>query len=1391
MVLLDDLLAKQQSLGAISDQELLDAFKDSPRDVLKKVGWSEPSNPNRQRLARLIGKAGREATLTLTRILNQNPSLRPIAQPETGPQPQPEATGAEIPEISPEDILKQQAEEIREPLYDQEKAKHLEGIIKQLSKSYFDYYADVATHRTATTPAGFISPEEASRLAASSGAQIAGQHLTNWLIQARGDFEPYLKGATGEMIKNFLGPIGDAWRVLESAGAKLQQPQAISPLLDPYLVDRAVKKLEHQSFEVIRAPFRATFAILANMGLPGVKILYSSAPVYNEHTEKIEYQPITRVVPTIFHKLFSFTEKTADGIDHWTKTPTGHLLEHAYQHQFLEDLNHAINIHDQRQKTYALDKSGRNKLALLSASRNLHRLMDRYDGRETIKYKKGKILNQLGDDTKNFFRGLTRKSLIGIAKNLRRTDRDPLTYIGALVGSLAWEVIAGATINPLTYVFSRILRLVPGYNVARAYITNSILNSPGATSGRIFGTNFKSLVKGTLSLNTLASSYLGFQLGQTLIPNSPFGLATGTIAGGLGAFYTTGLTNIIQGAPLIDLVSGATVSMPGLGAMPTQVQWYFEQTASGPIYRRAFWGLGAQQPVYLPSSEIGIQTNLKYFESPAWQKVFGVTPGGWNAPISKFSAWLWRHPYTRLPIKGFALRSLLLNLLPAEVLSLNVAGIPVSTIVNALPFIDYFWQVKRVLGFDILSSLAKSPAGQWVGNRIYAPIQSRFINLLYDPNIVTPEGTGFRTLTRWFNSLSPINPGLQARPWLQFARNIINPGLFMGLGLIPAFLASGNVVMAIASPLAFSTAWTLYGNFLVKLTNASAGRTITLAHVNPWGWIGTLIATFTQGFVPINPFLYQAILGFGLPFIMTLFPKLLGSFGAWLGRLGLSALSGLITGFSSGLVAVNVAIEAGIAGFGALIPILSTAAVVLTAGYFVFVVVSAFYIPFSDASATNVSSSFNLSVPTNLTLAVGEAKTVCPTFSIKQNPLLLKDPYIYFTAQYNLTVWDNIGDYQVRRLLPSSWRPNDRTLPPSGWHKLEEWPSGGHPIANNIFTYTVNYPLSPSLLNLAIDIGAFGKDNTDQTHQRGKTAFELKNEFSSINSVVNTYLDYIAATETQAGKDRLLENIQSKIDMLKFNQNQSTNYNDQLQEVAEMIVVENQSVSVKLNSLLNETTTRLNPSHPDYVVPPEIQGYLQQALNKQDNCGEDNACYTHYQQLINSYSSWPKIFKDLADILRKLVNAAELAEAANPQNPDYAQLTILVQAAIGLLDENATGFEAQVNELNDIAGKIRNIPVGIDLDVLSPEDIQGILQRIFGDIFNPSFYYLPGDAQFEVCITAIFQPDPSIYDLNNSEDLAKAYQDAAIKIEVAGNQAYLGPLSQASGIASGTITFTH
>src|SRR3989344_7046520 len=698
MVLLDDLLTNKITPEALSDQELLQAFKDSPYEVLRKVRWSEPLGTQRMRLSRLIQKGGQEINSILKNTVEKNPALRPITRPKVETQTQAEAAQTEIPERTAEELEKtavKPAPQPRERAYTPEQAKHLELLLKQLSKSYFDYYEKVAHDPRS----GLTAPESASRLAISSGAQVAGQHLTNWLTQARGNLAPYLDGATGEMVKTFLGPIGDAWRLLESVDTKLYQTQSISPLLDPYAIDRAVKKLEHQSFEVIRAPFRLGFAILANAGLPGVKVLYSMAQVYNEYAGKygrnkydrkygqVEFQPITRIVPTAFYKLFSFTEKTADRIDRWTKSPTGHLLEHVYQHQFLHDLNHAIKIHKHARDAYRSSKSEISRKAFLSASKNLSRLMDRYDGRNIISYKKGKILNQLGADAGNFFRGISRRSLTNIAKHLRRTDRDPLTYLGALVGGILWELVGGTAINSVGYALSRIMRLVPGYNVVRAYIAEGILGSPTATSARIFGTNLRSLFKGTLSLNTFSSFYLGSQLGQVLFPNSPFAIAPGILSGGLGAFYTTGLINITNGTPLIDIASGAPITLPGLGAMPAQVQWYFEQTQTGPLMRRAFWGLGGERPGYMPTSRIlgydkvGIETNLKYFDplkQPRLTKWLGATNSPWSAPITRFSAFLWRHPYFRLPIKGFALRSLLLNLLPPQVLAMNIVGIPVG-----------------------------------------------------------------------------------------------------------------------------------------------------------------------------------------------------------------------------------------------------------------------------------------------------------------------------------------------------------------------------------------------------------------------------------------------------------------------------------------------------------------------------------------------------------------------------------------------------------------------------------------------------------------------------------------------------------------------------------------
>jgi hypothetical protein len=1321
----------------------------------------------------------------------KNSDSTPIPQYQTEnvtPLPSYYTATSTIPEL--QEVLQPEKPTV-EPDLNAEKAKKLEDILKnKLSKSYYDYYAKLTDRNNPQRPENLFDIKSASESTSSQSAQYAAMHLTNWLLEAKGSLEPYLKGAFGEALKNALGPIGQALRLLETAEYKLD-PRSVHPLLDPYAIDRAARALERQVFSVVKLPFSKAYGLLAHLGMPGLRVLYSSTIIYNEHTQSIESQPVTTIVATPFYQLYQGTEKLADAIDRWTGKPTNALVEHPYEALFIENLDEGIKEWQEARKNK--DKN----LSRLSLKK-INRLIDSHDGLE----------QRIGikSDLKNFAKGITRRPLIKLAKNLRRTDRDPLSYLGALLGGIVFDFTVGAVTGALSYAIPRLFSAVPGFNAVRAYATNFIHNSPWTTTSKIFGTNVKNLVRGTLSLNTAASGYLGYQLGSAITPNAfvnvlgvPINIGGGLlmpVTGGLGAFYQTSLLNATQGAPLIDHFRGTAVTMPGAGPVPLQVQWYNQQVYGNvPQYRPLFGifnGEKYRQLVYSPTDVGGnsIQTNIRYYQNPTMQKVFGATT--WNSPISRFSSWLYRHPYFRLPLKGLALSNILLNALPPDVLSIEVAGIPLGSIIKALPFIDYAWQVKGAFFADVAKLMANSRVGQWYGKNIYSPLQARLINLAYAP-IEGMPGQGFQTYQGWFKTIRPMLPLQQARPWLQIARNTVNPGFFLGFTFIGPAIASGMnpVVAAIAMPLAGSAVWSGYSWIVSSVSKTPYLK--ALGKTNALGYLGSVIGALTVPWgaaLGIPSYIWISLWTFGTPLTFAVIPRLFPALAGWLTGVGATIYwfvesAALLAGHALGISAA--AILGGLGALGIAAAIVSIVGAVLFTGFILFTVFSSFYVPFSEEGATNISSAFKINQSSPQTVDINQTINSCVDFSIIQNPLLLKEFYFYYTAKYNNDVWtltsgynDKYEGYTVARQLPSSWQPADRIVP-SGTQQLENQINFAAPLAEPQTNDRFRVGLQPvgfsNSTNINIDIGAFGKDNPDQTHQRGKTLTELKDEFGSINQLFTTYLNFLTGSQTQEDKDRQLATIQADIDVKKYQLEQIKTYKGKMEQLQKQINT-NKKLSVAIEAIIIELQTK--------TIPNNLQNKINDAQEQLDQCS-DNPCKIHYRGLIKTYSSWNVLSPELIDAFEKLQDLALAAEAANPANPDYSQLDSLLTELIAKLEQAQTDYENQIKSLEALYDEIEKINP-TDLTGLTDEEINELLAKNF-EVFGKYFYYEPGSTQYKVCVESTFNPDPAKYDLSTPEGLAQAYADASIPIEVAGNQEYIWGLSQPTGIATITLTF--
>ena len=139
-------------------------------------------------------------------------------------------------------------------------------------------------------------------------------------------------------------------------------------------------------------------------------------------------------------------------------------------------------------------------------------------------------------------------------------------------------------------------------------------------------------------------------------------------------------------------------------------------------------------------------------------------------------------------------------------------------------------------------------------------------------------------------------------------------------------------------------------------------------------------------------------------------------------------------------------------------------------------------------------------------------------------------------------------------------------------------------------------------------------------------------------------------------------------------------------------------------------------------------------------------------------------------------------------NSDQTQLSAELAQVITRGEQAQGNYDNQIKSQEAMIGQINKL-TPTDLSSLTEDQINKLLKDNF-DVFDKEFYYLPGNTDYEVCIEAIFQPDPTKYDLSDPNDLARAYADAAIPVEVAGNQEYVWGLSQVAGIATFALQFT-
>lgn len=1339
-------------LSDLSDDQLIAAFKADPRYILRQVRWlTIKENQQKYRLRLLI---------------NKNPSLKPIlertlarlpppVQPRLKPEAKPEAAP---PEVTAEELAAPEKPTTGEKRYTQTDAKKLQELINRLPDSYYDHYATK------------VDPETPDYISAQA-AQAATQRLVNWLKFERGRFLPYLHGAFGETLKTALGPIGTGWRAIEKLerGAKLS---SLHPALDSNAIYRFNHLLNQKALNVLLLPFSKSLGIVGKAGFSPFQVVFSPTPTYNEQTGRIESTPSTRIVFSPLFTLSRFGDKTADGIDKWTKRPTNFLKEHNLLEDYLENIDKALSVFNTNRKEYKKNKSEENKKKYKKSLKNIHRLVDSFDGFADIRYKKKGFfskknrqhnLKQIGLEFGNFLRGTTRGSLIKLSRNLRRTDRDPFSYLGLLIGGILFDLAAGFALNTVRYGLSRVINRIPGVNLARAHITKAIHQSPAATTVRIGAGNLKHALKAPFSLNVAASTYWGYQLGDTLFPGlstkqipipftfkgainlpfpvNPVGVAFGAVTGGLGTFYQTALLNIIEGIPLTDLNYGSIITMPGLGAVPAQVHWYNTQIyGNAPQYRRLF-GIGPKsQLIYSPTDLIEaetiavegysafepIKTNIRHFQKPVWRKLFG--PGPKATPLTRFTAFLYKSPYlrgiTNGLLRGSFISSLLLRFLPQSLLSQTIAGIPLQTLIQSYPFINALWQIRAPFFADLALSLSRTTLGQ-SGLKNYARFHNSIINLMYQPDKL------FRMRSRLFRGLEFLQPRdalKHARPWLTYARNIFNPGFFLGLLAIPIITPLG--LPAFAAPVIGMASWWGAHQILNII------RPIHLSRFSALGYTGLILGSLVQlglsllGIsLPISPLLWYSLWGLLTPLVIHLVLPFIETFGALLLKTSLSFLGNFLISFAGLGIDLVAAAAAAIGGI---------TFILIAAGIVVIITFSAFFVSL-QGDLTAGPQSTHLNLQTTVT-----DKQVCSDFTITQ-PILLKEskiqqPHIRYEAL----------------ISPTRLKIDRDSLTASrNSQSLDRLPD----------QISINCRLNSSLTNtqyVALCWPFYSSVSGRASHRFAAALsapegpadyFALVSNYSELAPIAQVYIDFIPRLQQHhLNRQYLVKEYEAQLDVIKNNKNSQIktleSITDYLEDTQSADSLESQLsyLNTALETISQNPFQNLINNLPNYGPLPEDTYDIETLCltpwdtEENDSISSDQACLQHIDNLIDIYQAWDQPFSQVKWSINSLIDQSEKISTLSPTDPEYDtlvdQFNLNLSAALDDINYLSSILKEQFKYIKDELLKgiddLYFVPGSLpeNLQISDPE-VQEFLKNF--DFFQKQYYFIPQGTDYQIC----------------------------------------------------------
>jgi len=527
-------------LSAISDKDLIAAFKADPFSVLKKFNYF--TSPQHQyRLNQLIKKNPRFKPFfeqTLSR-------LKPPPLTQVKPTPTTKAKPKAPPQITPEDLVK--------PLPKTNEINNtnkgaIQRWLNQLKPEFQAYLAKKQKQQVAQ--AGY---KAVSREYAAKQAEQFTRHLWSFLSLYRGRIVGhYLSEASYSLIFSALGPIGNMMNLAYNENYSWKMAWQKN-LLNPNVIHYYFNSLPTQkAFDVLKYPLSAGWSILAKGGAPLISTV---------HYKDYKFDHEKGFIPEIKKKNV-FTPLLA------TIQASNALGNKVYQEK---DPQHFHQLFDKSLKKLELAKKQKDLKKTKLVQHQIDQLLNIYSGSLT-----GSVKQNFLDISSGLRRHLK--------NNLKSSDRrDPISFLVILLAQLVFDFAIGLALNTLRLVATRLISLVPGVNALRAKIANFLTSRPWLENMRFAGATGPAFVRGVFSFNTLSSGYLGYQLGGPVLA---------PITGGLGALYKTSLI-LSKNKALITWVKNFE-NLQGLAKSPTAARmWALDEMAK--LYgewRPGKWKLG-------------------------------------------------------------------------------------------------------------------------------------------------------------------------------------------------------------------------------------------------------------------------------------------------------------------------------------------------------------------------------------------------------------------------------------------------------------------------------------------------------------------------------------------------------------------------------------------------------------------------------------------------------------------------------------------------------------------------------------------------------------------------------------------------------------------------------